>query len=115
MFHCESHHREIARRPRRAPSATTNTSTGYPHCWRCHNPVFFAHEQWFIKMDQAAHGKQKTLRQEALEEITEWKWFPLGEDRMYEMILKRRLVRLAPALGACRSSFFIVMRAGRAF
>src|SRR5467141_3395892 len=58
----------------------------YPHCWRCHNPVIFrATEQWFIKMDQAAHGKQKTLREEALEEIHGVKWIPAwGEDRMYE-------------------------------
>jgi isoleucyl-tRNA synthetase len=63
----------------------------YPHCWRCHNPVIFrATEQWFIKMDQAAHGKQKTLRQEALEEIPAVKWIPAwGEERMYEMIEKR--------------------------
>src|SRR5467141_4155495 len=63
----------------------------YPHCWRCHNPVIFrATEQWFIKMDQAAHGKEKTLRQEALEEIHQVKWIPAwGEDRMYEMIEKR--------------------------
>ena len=63
----------------------------YPHCWRCHNPVIFrATEQWFIKMDQAAHGRQKTLRQEALEEIHKVKWIPAwGEDRMYEMIEKR--------------------------
>ena len=63
----------------------------YPHCWRCHNPVIFrATEQWFIKMDQAAHGRQKTLRQEALEEIHQVKWIPAwGEDRMYEMIEKR--------------------------
>ena len=63
----------------------------YPHCWRCHNPVIFrATEQWFIKMDQAAHGKEKTLRQEALEEIHHVKWIPAwGEDRMYEMIEKR--------------------------
>jgi isoleucyl-tRNA synthetase len=63
----------------------------YPHCWRCHKPVIFrATEQWFIKMDQAAHGREKTLRQEALEEIHQVKWFPAwGEDRMYEMIEKR--------------------------
>ena len=63
----------------------------YPHCWRCHNPVIFrATEQWFINMDQAAHGRQKTLRQEALEEIHQVKWIPAwGEDRMYEMIEKR--------------------------
>ena len=63
----------------------------YPHCWRCHNPVIFrATEQWFIKMDQAAHGAGKTLRQETLEKIPTVKWIPgWGEDRMYEMIEKR--------------------------
>jgi isoleucyl-tRNA synthetase len=63
----------------------------YPHCWRCHNPVIFrATEQWFIKMDQAAHGANKTLRQEALEEIHRVKWIPgWGEERIYEMIEKR--------------------------
>jgi isoleucyl-tRNA synthetase len=63
----------------------------YPHCWRCHNPVIFrATEQWFIKMDQAAHGATKTLRQETLEEIHNVKWIPAwGEDRIYEMIEKR--------------------------
>jgi isoleucyl-tRNA synthetase len=63
----------------------------YPHCWRCHNPVIFrATEQWFIKMDQAARGRPKTLRQEALEEIHRVNWIPAwGEDRMYEMIEKR--------------------------
>ncbi len=63
----------------------------YPHCWRCHNPVIFrATEQWFIKMDQAAHGQEKTLREEALEEIHGVKWIPAwGEERIYEMIEKR--------------------------
>jgi isoleucyl-tRNA synthetase len=63
----------------------------YPHCWRCHNPVIFrATEQWFIKMDQAAHGGSETLRAEALDEIHRVKWIPAwGEDRMYEMIKER--------------------------
>jgi isoleucyl-tRNA synthetase len=63
----------------------------YPHCWRCRNPVIFrATEQWFIKMDQAAHGKEKTLRIEALEEIHGVKWIPSwGEERIFEMIEKR--------------------------
>jgi isoleucyl-tRNA synthetase len=63
----------------------------YPHCWRCRNPVIFrATEQWFIKMDQAADGKEKTLRIEALEEIHGVKWIPSwGEERIYEMIEKR--------------------------
>jgi len=63
----------------------------YPHCWRCHNPVIFrATEQWFIKIDAAAHGRKETLRQEALAEIRHVKWIPAwGEDRMYEMIAER--------------------------
>ena len=63
----------------------------YPHCWRCHHPVIFrATEQWFIKMDQAAQGKEKTLRAEALEEVHGVKWIPAwGEERIYEMIEKR--------------------------
>jgi isoleucyl-tRNA synthetase len=63
----------------------------YPHCWRCHNPLIFrATEQWFIKMDQAAHGASKSLRQETLEQIRGVKWIPAwGEDRMYEMIAER--------------------------
>ncbi len=63
----------------------------YPHCWRCHNPVIFrATEQWFIKMDQAARGAKKSLRQETLEKIRGVKWIPSwGEDRMYEMIEER--------------------------
>jgi isoleucyl-tRNA synthetase len=63
----------------------------YPHCWRCHNPVIYrATEQWFIRMDQAARGNDKTLRAEALEEIHGVKWIPAwGEERIYEMIEKR--------------------------
>jgi isoleucyl-tRNA synthetase len=63
----------------------------YPHCWRCHNPVIFrATEQWFIKIDQAAHGRSESLREEALAEIRHVKWIPAwGEDRMYEMIKER--------------------------
>jgi len=63
----------------------------YPHCWRCHNPVIFrATEQWFIKIDAAAHGRNASLRQEALGEIRHVKWIPAwGEDRMYDMIAER--------------------------
>jgi len=63
----------------------------YPHCWRCHNPVIFrATEQWFIKMDQSAHGQEKTLRAQALGEIPFVKWLPAwGEERMHEMIEQR--------------------------
>jgi isoleucyl-tRNA synthetase len=63
----------------------------YPHCWRCHNPVIFrATEQWFIKMDQVAEHRAKSLRAEALDELQAVKWIPAwGEERMYEMIEHR--------------------------
>lgn len=63
----------------------------YPYCWRCHNPVIFrATEQWFIRMDLAAPGKEKTLRAEALDEIHRVKWIPAwGEERIHEMIEQR--------------------------
>jgi isoleucyl-tRNA synthetase len=63
----------------------------YPHCWRCHNPVIFrATEQWFIKMDAIVHGRDKTFRQEALDEVEGVKWIPAwGEERIYEMVEKR--------------------------
>src|SRR6266852_6391944 len=63
----------------------------YPHCWRCHNPLIFrATEQWFIKIDAAAHGRSASLRKEALDEIRHVKWIPAwGEDRMYDMIAER--------------------------
>jgi isoleucyl-tRNA synthetase len=63
----------------------------YPHCWRCHNPVIFrATEQWFIKIDAVAHGRNASLRKEALDEIRHVKWIPAwGEDRMYDMIAER--------------------------
>ncbi|MFI5056646.1 MAG: isoleucine--tRNA ligase [Candidatus Acidiferrales bacterium] len=78
-------------RSRGALLSVADYKHSYPHCWRCHKPVIFrATEQWFIKMDQAAHGGSKTLRAEALEEIHRVKWIPAwGEDRMYEMIQER--------------------------
>ena len=71
--------------------ASSEYKHSYPHCWRCHNPVIFrATFQWFIKMDQAARGHSKTIRQEALEEIQKVKWIPAwGRDRMSSMIAER--------------------------
>jgi isoleucyl-tRNA synthetase len=52
--------------------------------------IFRATEQWFIKIDAAAHGRTVSLRQEALDEIRHVKWIPAwGEDRMYDMIAER--------------------------
>jgi isoleucyl-tRNA synthetase len=52
--------------------------------------IFRATEQWFIKMDQASHGTEKTLRAEALEQVHRVKWIPAwGEERINEMIENR--------------------------
>ncbi len=57
----------------------------YPHCWRCKQPVIFrATHQWFVSMEEAG------LRQRALKEIDQVRWFPeRGRDRIYGMILNR--------------------------
>src|ERR1700726_3827249 len=70
---------------------TEKTEHSYPHCWRCHNPVIFrATEQWFIRMDAIVPGRDKTFRQEALDEVEGVKWIPAwGEERIYEMVEKR--------------------------
>ena len=59
----------------------------YPHCWRCHRPVIFlATPQWFIAMD----GDHSSLRQKALESITNVEWFPSwGEERIRGMLTTR--------------------------
>jgi len=61
----------------------------YPHCWRCHNPVIFrATEQWFIGMESPLDGS--TLRQRALDEVSETKWDPAwGEERISNMVATR--------------------------
>ena len=88
----------------------------YPHCWRCKNPVVFrATPQWFVSMDtsisdlgsgnsdlhegdaapeirnpQSAIPNTKSLRAEALEEISRVKWHPAwGEGRMANMFKGR--------------------------
>jgi len=61
----------------------------FPHCWRCHNPVIFrATAQWFISMDES--GKQGKIREQALKEIKNVKWFPSwGENRITAMVENR--------------------------
>ena len=63
----EGHGTRIRRSKRRSRSAASSgiariSSTQYPHCWRCHNPVIFlATSQWFIAMDA------KQFRERALQ------------------------------------------------
>ncbi len=55
----------------------------YPHCWRCHQPVFFrATEQWFASIDG--------FRQLTLEAIKKVRWIPSwGQDRIHNMVANR--------------------------
>jgi len=63
----------------------------YPHCWRCKDPVIFrATEQWFVAMDTPTIREEKTLRQLALDAISEVKWVPdWGETRIRTMVENR--------------------------
>jgi isoleucyl-tRNA synthetase len=62
----------------------------YPHSWRSKAPVIFrATPQWFVAIDKAFHGG-KTLRQLALAEIRQTKWYPpRGENRIGAMVESR--------------------------
>ncbi|WP_169752778.1 isoleucine--tRNA ligase [Campylobacter mucosalis] len=62
----------------------------YPHCWRTHKPVIYrATKQWFITMDEAKLGS-KTLREVALNELENVKFYPAsGVKRIGSMIQNR--------------------------
>ncbi|WP_169777353.1 isoleucine--tRNA ligase [Campylobacter mucosalis] len=62
----------------------------YPHCWRTHKPVIYrATKQWFITMDDAKLGS-KTLREVALNELENVKFYPAsGVKRIGSMIQNR--------------------------
>lgn len=68
----------------------TKIKHSYPHCWRTHEPVIFrATTQWFILMDQP-FLQGKTLREIALAEISNVKFYPSsGENRLRTMIQNR--------------------------
>ncbi|MGI6345230.1 MAG: isoleucine--tRNA ligase [Bacillota bacterium] len=55
----------------------------YPHCWRCKQPIVFrATEQWFASVEG--------IRDEALQEITNVRWYPRwGEQRISNMVKDR--------------------------
>ena len=77
----------------------------YPHSWRSKKPVIFRNTpQWFIALDKVPlpgpppqggrdnprGGKGETLREIALHEIAETKWYPpAGENRITGMIANR--------------------------
>ncbi len=63
----------------------------YPHCWRTHKPVIFrATKQWFIAVDKAPKGEEKSLRELALKEIEKTQFYPeWGRNRLKSMIENR--------------------------
>ncbi|NLY03818.1 MAG: isoleucine--tRNA ligase [Campylobacter sp.] len=63
----------------------------YPFCWRTHKPVIYrATKQWFIAMDMPKLSGGKTLRELALGEIKNVKFYPAsGENRLRSMIENR--------------------------
>ncbi|WP_187647097.1 isoleucine--tRNA ligase [Nitrosophilus labii] len=63
----------------------------YPHCWRTHKPVIFrATKQWFIAVDKAPKGEEKSLRELALKEIEKTLFYPeWGRNRLKSMVENR--------------------------
>ena len=68
-----------------------NIRHSYPHCWRTHKPIIFrATKQWFIAVDKAPKGLQKSLRQIALQEVEKCAFYPeWGRNRLRAMIENR--------------------------
>jgi len=61
----------------------------YPHSWRSKAPVIFrATPQWFAYMDKPFKGSNgKTLRQIAMQAISDTKWYPkTGQNRIGSMV-----------------------------
>jgi len=63
----------------------------YPHCWRSKGPVIFrATEQWFISVDKELPGVGKSLRDLALESVSNVKWIPAWGQKRIEGMLESR-------------------------
>jgi isoleucyl-tRNA synthetase len=73
--------------------AKQNIKHSYPHSWRSKAPLIFrTTPQWFIAMDQQVEvaGKKATLRELAMQAISDTDWFPSsGENRLRGMIESR--------------------------
>jgi len=63
----------------------------YPHCWRSKGPVIFrATEQWFISVDKELPGVGRSLRDLALESVSNVKWIPAWGQKRIEGMLESR-------------------------
>ena len=60
----------------------------YPHCWRTKKPLIYrATNQWFISVDDKIKDSDKTLREEALSNIDDIKFYPeSSKNRLSPMI-----------------------------
>lgn len=62
----------------------------YPFCWRTHKPVIYrATKQWFIAMDEPKLGG-KTLREVALNEINNVKFYPESGRKRLSLMIENR-------------------------
>ena len=63
----------------------------YPHCWRHKTPIIFrSTPQWFIGMNQQAHGSDETLRDLANLAVDETVFFPTWGRARLEAMIKNR-------------------------
>ena len=63
----------------------------YPHCWRHKTPIIFrSTPQWFIGMNQQAHGSDATLRDLANKAVDETAFFPSWGRARLEAMIKNR-------------------------
>ncbi len=63
----------------------------YPHCWRSKEPVIFrATEQWFISVDKKLPPAGKSLRELALESVSNVRWIPDWGQKRIEGMLESR-------------------------
>lgn len=68
-----------------------NIKHSYPHSWRSKAPLIFrTTPQWFIALDEVIKERGQSLRQVALQAISDTDWFPaVGENRIRGMIESR--------------------------
>lgn len=63
----------------------------YPYCWRSHTPLIYrATKQWFISVDDKPVGENKSLRDIALDGISNTDFYPqTGRNRLTSMVANR--------------------------
>jgi len=63
----------------------------YPHCWRTKKPLIYrATNQWFIAVDEKIKDSDKTLRESALDNIEDVKFYPATSKNRLKPMLEGR-------------------------